>query len=506
MLTFDASDFPANSLITDVDVSITWFKTSGSCTMPTAGSTFNEEVNFRINGPASNQVLATSIPPTWSGNVEAGLVTTVFDQSAAAIPAGTPTSGSFLPNNGDLDTYNGQPAISTWQLFAGDNGPGDPLCIDRYSVTVTAQPPVLINEVDADTAGVDALEFVELYDGGIGNTPLDGLVLVFFNGASDDSYQAFDLDGEATDANGYFVLGNAAVANVDFVVADNSLQNGADAVALYVGDATDFPNTTLVTATNLVDALVYDTNDADDAFLLGVLLLPGQPQINEDGNGNKDIESNQRCPDGAGGARVSANYTQASPTPGSENCVAPTADLSITKTDGVALAVPGASVTYTITASNVGPSAAPSATVSDTFPAACTSVNWTCVGAGGGSCGASGMGNINDAVNLPVNGSVTYTASCAIASSASGNLVNTATVSSPLPDPNMANNSATDTDTYFPMANVTISKDDGVTSVIPGTSTTYTIIASNAGPSDSSGSLIDIFPAACTSVSWTCVS
>ncbi|MCB1635182.1 MAG: hypothetical protein KDI51_11375, partial [Xanthomonadales bacterium] len=63
MLTFDASDFPANSLITDVDVSITWFKTSGSCTTPTAGNTFNEEVNFRINGPASNQVLATSIPP-----------------------------------------------------------------------------------------------------------------------------------------------------------------------------------------------------------------------------------------------------------------------------------------------------------------------------------------------------------------------------------------------------------------------------------------------------------
>ena len=42
----------------------------------------------------------------------------------------------------------------------------------------------MINEVDADTPGNDAAEFVELYDGGVGNTSLDGLVLVFFNGGT----------------------------------------------------------------------------------------------------------------------------------------------------------------------------------------------------------------------------------------------------------------------------------------------------------------------------------
>ena len=36
------------------------------------------------------------------------------------------------------------------------------------------------------------------------------------------------------------------------------------------------------------------------------------------------------------------------------------------------------------------------------------------VGAGGGTCTASGSGNINGSVNLPSGGSVTYTASCAI--------------------------------------------------------------------------------------------
>ena len=132
-------------------------------------------------------------------------------------------------------------------------------------------------------------------------------------------------------------------------------------------------------------------------------------------------------------------------------CDAPAADLAITKTDGVTTATPGGSVTYTITASNAGPSSVTGATVADTFPAALT-CTWTCVGAGGGTCTAAGSGNINDTVNLPAGGSVTYTASCTISPSATGTLVNTATVqrlaASPIPNP--ANNSATDTDTLTP--------------------------------------------------------
>ncbi|MCU0756955.1 MAG: DUF11 domain-containing protein, partial [Xanthomonadales bacterium] len=86
------------------------------------------------------------------------------------------------------------------------------------------------------------------------------------------------------------------------------------------------------------------------------------------------------------------------------------ADLSITKTDGSATEVPGTAVTYTIVASNAGPNPVTGATVADTFPASITGVSWTCVGAGGGTCTASGSGNINDSVNLPVGGSVTFTA------------------------------------------------------------------------------------------------
>ncbi len=103
-------------------------------------------------------------------------------------------------------------------------------------------PTIVINEVDSDTTGTDTLEFIELYDGGIGNAALDEYVVVFYNGSSDTSYNAFDLDGYTTDGDGYFVLGNSAVANVDLVFSNGSLQNGADAVALYRGNSASFPN------------------------------------------------------------------------------------------------------------------------------------------------------------------------------------------------------------------------------------------------------------------------
>jgi hypothetical protein len=180
---------------------------------------------------------------------------------------------------------------------------------------------LVINEVDADTPGNDAAEFVELYDGGMGTTPLDGLVVVFFNGSDDKSYLSFDLDGQSTNADGYFVLGNPGVANVDMTFSPGgfgALQNGADAVALIVGNADDFPNDTLLPTDNIIDAIVYDTRDGDDSGLLP-LLNSGQPQVNESGGNDKNTESNQRCANGTGGARNTSSYQQHLATPGAEN-------------------------------------------------------------------------------------------------------------------------------------------------------------------------------------------
>ena len=111
-------------------------------------------------------------------------------------------------------------------------------------------------------------------------------------------------------------------------------------------------------------------------------------------------------------------------------------------------------VTYTIVAANAGPATATGATVTDTFPAACATVSWTCVPAGvGASCTAGPVsGNIADAANLPSGGSATYTAVCTLAGDASGSLVNTASISGGgVSDTMPGNDSATDTDTILPL-------------------------------------------------------
>jgi len=162
-----------------------------------------------------------------------------------------------------------------------------------------AQNPI-INEVDADTDGVDTKEFIEIKTDNP-FSPLDGYLLVLFNGSSsggDLSYFNLDLDGFTTDINGLFVLGASEVSPIaDFELELNTIQNGADAVAIYQANESDMPIGTLATTTNLVDALVYGTNDADDTVLLNLLGLT--EQIDEGENGNKDFESSQRANDGS---------------------------------------------------------------------------------------------------------------------------------------------------------------------------------------------------------------
>ncbi|MBP2831129.1 T9SS type A sorting domain-containing protein [Aquimarina sp. U1-2] len=227
-------------------------------------------------------------------------------------------NGSGLPSFPDVTADPGEAVNTPNQKNQVANDGGSP---------VTS---LLINEIDADTQGSDTLEFVELYDGGIGNTSLEGFVLVNYNGSNNASYSAIDLDGFSTDAGGYFVIGNADVANVDLIVPGNSFQNGADAVVLYVDDASSFPNGTAISTENIVDAIVYDTDDSDNIVLL-TLLNANQPQLNENQNGDKDAASLQRIPNGQGGARNTTSYVAKAPTPGISN-------------EGV-LVVPGETVT-----------------------------------------------------------------------------------------------------------------------------------------------------------------
>src|SRR5262249_9921417 len=215
-------------------------------------------------------------------------------------------------------------------------------------------------------------------------------------------------------------------------------------------------------------------------------------------------------------ASVTAPTGTTDPTPGNNSAndkdtLTPQADLAITKTDGVTQVVPGTSTTYTIVVSNNGPSAVTGASVSDLLPTGVTSATWMATdSSGGGSVTGptSGSGALSTTVDLPVNASVTFTFTVQIDPSAIGTLENTATVTAPTrtTDPNPTNDSANDVDNLTPQADLAITKTDGVLAAVPGTSTTYTIVVSNAGPSTAVDQAVtDFFPSAISSVRWTAV-
>src|SRR5438270_5564990 len=147
------------------------------------------------------------------------------------------------------------------------------------------------------------------------------------------------------------------------------------------------------------------------------------------------------------------------PTP----CPAP-ADLQITVNDSKTAVAAGAQDTYSIKVANVGPSNVSEATVTDIFPAIFTQVTFTATQSGGASgFEATGTGNINDTVTMPAGSVISYKASGKVSSSATGTLSNTATVTaaSDVPDPNTANNTATDSDTITFRADLRVTVNDG---------------------------------------------
>jgi uncharacterized repeat protein (TIGR01451 family) len=125
-----------------------------------------------------------------------------------------------------------------------------------------------------------------------------------------------------------------------------------------------------------------------------------------------------------------------------------TLDLSISKTDGQTSVIAGEAVTYTIVVANNGAYAALDAVVSDTMPAALTSMTWTCAASSGSSCPASGSGSLSTNVTLAAGGSATFTVVGQVSAGASGTLSNTAAVTAPtgVTDSSAGNNSATDED------------------------------------------------------------
>ena len=120
--------------------------------------------------------------------------------------------------------------------------------------------------------------------------------------------------------------------------------------------------------------------------------------------------------------------------------ITPGADLALSKSAAPAPAIAGQSVTFTLTARNLGPSVAQNVSLTDALPAGFVITGGT--QPGGWSCsndGANGTRTCTRAADMPVGAVETLTIVATVPSTganSSGDVTNTATITSATPDPN----------------------------------------------------------------------
>ncbi|HEX7831359.1 MAG TPA: DUF11 domain-containing protein, partial [Thermoanaerobaculia bacterium] len=192
----------------------------------------------------------------------------------------------------------------------------------------------------------------------------------------------------------------------------------------------------------------------------------------------------------AGSVSNSATATSSVADPTTPNTASGTttvvgsADLAITKS-GPGGVTSGQNIVYTITVTNNGPSQATGVIVSDPTPANATFV------LNSGACVTAFPCNLG---TLNSGQSVVITSTFSTSPSFSGNVTNTATVSSTTSDPSNANDSASAITNVGAQADLAISK-SGPASANVGDPLVYTVSVTNNGPSPATNVVVsDITP------------
>ena len=175
-------------------------------------------------------------------------------------------------------------------------------CFFTFFSIFFASAQVVINEIDTDTPSTDELEFVELKSD-IPNFSLNGYVLAFYNagsaGTGNALYYVVDLAGLTTDINGLAVIGNRAISPApNIIIPNNTIQNGADVIALYRASITDFVIDAPATKANLIDAIAYTTSSGKTLPTTIMQVLGIENAYNENANSKIQTQSLQRTSTG----------------------------------------------------------------------------------------------------------------------------------------------------------------------------------------------------------------
>jgi uncharacterized repeat protein (TIGR01451 family) len=186
------------------------------------------------------------------------------------------------------------------------------------------------------------------------------------------------------------------------------------------------------------------------------------------------------------------------------------ADLSVSVT-GPSTVAPGAVLTYVVTVANAGPTVANAPLFSNSLPNGLANLQAVCGAAiGGAVCGpvsVNGSAIASTITTLPAGASLQFTIT--MTAPASGSVTDSASIGAApgVPDPNLANNTArasTSIGASTGVANLGIAK-TGPDTAGTGTSFSYSIVVSNAGPAAADGALVaDAIPAGLTNIQGSC--
>ncbi|KAF1417084.1 hypothetical protein FQV23_0016462, partial [Spheniscus humboldti] len=196
-----------------------------------------------------------------------------------------------------------------------DLSPGVPSEIPEGTQEPVQVAKLLINEVNPDNpGGGEDAEYIELFYTGQTRFDLQGYWLVLYNGKNSRAYRVLDLSGHHTDELGYFLVGSSTMSPAPTIrLPPNTIQNGADAVALYYSNTTFYAMNMAVTAEGLVDAVVYTSQMPAKADQLVKVLVPGQRILYENDSHSTEDESLSRCHSLSGKIQSSFQVTTVTP-------------------------------------------------------------------------------------------------------------------------------------------------------------------------------------------------
>ena len=444
-----------------------------------------------VNGNA-----AVDVTYTVASNLGGQMVTNTADASSATSDPNTANNTSSemtaIGAQADLALTKSGPATAiagnpiTYDLTVTNNGPSDATAVSIADTLPAGVTFVSTAGCAEDPNGVPTCT--------VGTVPASGNAMVTVTVDIDsDTAGAIVNSATVSSATTDPVAGNETDSATTNVTAEADLAIAKTGPATAVA-GTQVTYTIDVTNTGPSDATAVSVADPTPAgFSFASATAPcaggfpcGLGDIAASGSISFDV-TYDIDPATIGGvtntATVSSNTTDpnaANDTSGITTDVTAETDLAITKV-GPASATAGGQVTYTIEVTNNGPSQATAVSVADPAPTGTTFASATAPCAGGFPCALGDMAP-SDVISFDVTFDV--------AASTTGDITNTATVSSATTDPTPANDSASAVTAIGAEADLALTKTTSTPFVGLGDQVVYELVVDNAGPSDATNVVI----------------